>query len=150
MAKQDGFYAISENLDASTISEYTEIEKTLYLAPVEVGEIIRLNNIFFDYNQASMNNESFAELDRLVELMVQNPNMKIEISGHTDSEGADAYNLKLSQDRATTVENYLLGKNISKTRVVTKGYGESKPLASNDTEAGKAQNRRVEFKILGK
>jgi outer membrane protein OmpA-like peptidoglycan-associated protein/tetratricopeptide (TPR) repeat protein len=120
----------------------------------EVGETVVLQNIYYAFNKAQLLEESNAALDMLVELLVQNPRMTMEISGHTDNLGNDAYNQKLSEARAQSVVTYLLSKGIDPSRVVAKGYGESRPVAPNRTPAGKdnpegrKQNRRTEFKVL--
>lgn len=149
-AEKDGFYAINDFLDLTKISSYQEVVKTLYLVPVEVGATMRLSNIFFEYNKSEIQDESEDELDRLFEFLKSNPAITIEISGHTDASGSAEYNLELSKKRADAVKNYLVKKGVSSDRLVSKGYGKAKPVASNTTEEGKAQNRRVEFTILKK
>ncbi len=150
MAEKEGYYAITQNVDLSNLKEYKEIEVDLYLNPIEKGEIIRLNNIFFASGKHELLAESFAELDKLLQVLNSNSKMKIEISGHTDAVGADADNMNLSKNRANAVMNYLLEKGIAKDRLAAKGYGETKFIATNDTEQGKQLNRRVEFVILEK
>ena len=95
-----------------------------------------------------MKSESFVELDKLVEILQKNPSIKIEISGHTDDKGELDYNQKLSQQRAESVLQYLVKKGVDKTRLIAKGYGESKPIVPNDSEENKAKNRRTEVRIL--
>lgn len=150
MAEKEGYYAVTQNVDLSDLKEYKEIEVDLYLNPIEKGEIIRLNNIFFASGKYELLAESYAELDKLLQVLKSNSKMKIEISGHTDAVGADADNMNLSNNRANAVMNYLLGKGIAKDRLSAKGYGETKFIASNDTDEGKQLNRRVEFVILEK
>lgn len=150
LAERDNFYAISDNIDLSDLTEYKEIERNLYLNPIEKGEVIRLNNLFFDHNKATLKAESYQELDRLIDLLNQYQSMIIEISGHTDSDGSTEYNYTLLQERAKSVLTYLIAKGIQSQRIVSKGYGETKPIADNSSEAGKAKNRRVEFIILEK
>jgi outer membrane protein OmpA-like peptidoglycan-associated protein len=145
---KSGFYPISDTVNVKDVKSYQEITRDLYLSPIEVKQAIRLNNIFFDFDKTELLSESSAELDRLVALLKQQPAMRIELRGHTDNKGADAYNQKLSDGRATAVLEYLAGKGIDRNRMVAKGYGKTVPIASNDTEAGRAQNRRVEFMIL--
>lgn len=148
MAYAEKYISVSDNLDLSAVAEYKEINRDLYLVPLEVGSTIRLNNIFFDFGKATLRPESYPELDRLAGLMTQNGKMIIELSGHTDNVGADDANLKLSDDRARSVTEYLVKLGIDASRIIAKGYGETKPVASNDTEEGRQQNRRVEFTIL--
>ncbi|MEQ9423425.1 MAG: OmpA family protein [Cyclobacteriaceae bacterium] len=150
LAKAKDFYAVSENLDLTDLKEYTEIEKDLYLSPIEVGEVVRLNNIFFEFGKAELKPESYPELDRVAKLLDENSGIKIELSGHTDNVGDDASNMSLSSARAQSVVEYLTSKGVSKGRLTSKGYGETSPVATNETEEGRAFNRRVEFKILGK
>lgn len=149
-AEAQGFVSVNDNLDARELKEYTEIKRDLYLVPVEVGQVVRLNNIFFDFAKSALKPESFSELNRIVEFLNANPSVSIELSGHTDAVGSDSDNLNLSDARAKSVMNYLVSKGISALRLTSKGYGESKPLATNDNEEGRAANRRVEFVILKK
>ena len=148
IAIKDSFYAESNYLDLTDLKAYQEIVKDLVLAPIKVNQVIRMNNLFFDVNKADLDPASFFELDRLIELLNYYPNMEIEISGHTDSDGSEMLNLKLSQQRADAVTKYVLSKKIHSDRLITKGYGKSKPCADNSTAFGKSLNRRVEFKIL--
>jgi outer membrane protein OmpA-like peptidoglycan-associated protein len=108
------------------------------------GKVI-LHGILFDLDKATLKQESEKQLNPMVTLMIRHPELKLEIQGHTDDQGKDDYNMKLSKNRAETVSSYLQLFGIDKKRLVTKGYGESKPIASNDTEEGRAQNRRVEL-----
>jgi len=147
-ADKEGYYAVNDFLDVSELKEYKEIEKDLFLVPVEIGQVVRLNNIFFDFNKADLKNDSFEELDRLVSFLNKNKKIEIEISGHTDNVGSDDYNQKLSQQRVESVVAYLVSKGIDKARLQAKGYGKIKPVVSNDTDEGRATNRRVEFTIL--
>lgn len=127
-------------------AEVVKLEKV----KIEVGSTIELNNVEFDFNKATLRAESFEELDNVVKFLNDNPSVEIELAGHTDNIGDDNYNLKLSQERAESVKNYLVEKGISESRLIAKGYGESRPIASNQTEQGRDQNRRVEFTILKK
>lgn len=149
-AVAEGFIPVSENLDLSAFRSYQEIQKDLYLVPVEEGQVIRLNNIFFETGSANLREESYPELDRVARFLDGNKKITIEISGHTDDVGSDTFNLTLSADRAAAVRQYLLSKGISDNKISSKGYGETKPLAENISEEGRAQNRRVEFTILKK
>lgn len=146
------YYPLSGNLDLSEEKEQVEIRKDFvllsYVEIINEKLPIPLENVFFELNEYKLKPESFSELNRLVTFIKKNAGIKIEIGGHTDNVGTDEYNKKLSQQRAKAVVDYLLGKGISKTSIVAKGYGESNPVATNDTEEGKAKNRRVEFKVL--
>jgi len=148
--KKDGYLFHSENFDLKASEEFQEVEKNIALKAIEVGQSIVLKNIFFDFDKATIRPESANELDRLIKLLTDNPTLKIELGSHTDSKGSDEYNQKLSQSRSQSVVNYLIGKGISTDRLVAKGYGETMPVATNDTEAGRQENRRTDFKILSK
>ncbi|MBR4497468.1 MAG: OmpA family protein [Bacteroidales bacterium] len=146
--KKDGYLFHSENFDVPQATDYQEIILDIKLMPVAKDSKIVLRNVFFDTDKSTLKPMSYTELDKLVEILNNNPKMKIEIGGHTDNVGTKTYNQKLSQSRAEAVVNYLISKNISKDRLDFKGYGMDEPIASNDTADGRAQNRRVEFKII--
>lgn len=147
-AKAPEHFGTNENLDVTNFKDYEEITRNLLLTPIIAGATIRLENIFFDPGKATLKKESYQELDRLVELMDQNPNMNIRIEGHTEI-GTHKENLKLlSQDRAASVKNYLKTKGVSLSRMESVGYGDAKPQSTEDTPEAKALNRRVEFTIL--
>jgi OOP family OmpA-OmpF porin len=149
-ATADHFFAISENLNLDSLIKvgYKEIHKDLYLVPIEIGQVVRLNNVFFDFDKWDLRPESFVELDRVVKLLNENPAIEIEMSAHTDSRGTDDYNIKLSENRAASVRTYILSKGIPESRIISKGYGETKPVVANDTDENRQLNRRVEFTIL--
>lgn len=149
-ATADKFFAQSENLNLDSLVKvgYKEIHKDLYLVPIEIGQVVRLNNVFFDFDKWDLRPESFVELDRVVKLLQDNPAIEIEMSAHTDSYGSDDYNFKLSDNRARSVMEYILSKDISPSRIISHGYGETVPVAPNDTPENRQLNRRVEFKIL--
>lgn len=147
-ASAPAYVSISDNIDLTAISEYKEITRDLYLAPLETGQVVRINNIFFEFAKADLKTESFSELNRLAKLMEQNPTMEIALGGHTDNVGSEESNVKLSTDRAKAVLNYLVSKGIAQTRISSNGYGKSKPVVENDTEENRALNRRVEFTII--
>lgn len=148
--KMDGYLFHSENFDIPLAANYQEIVKDVEMQPIVVGSTIVLKNVFFDYNKATLKPESYIELDRVVKLLNDNPSMRIELSGHTDNRGTEEYNQKLSEDRAKSCVDYLTSKGIAPSRLEYKGYGESKPINPNNTEEGWAENRRTEFKIIGK
>ncbi len=150
IAEANGYYAINENIDLSNLSEYQEVERNILMAPLNIGAVIRLNNIFFEFGKADLKPESFPELDRVVKLLTMNPTIVLEIAGHTDNVGSDESNQKLSSDRAKAVLDYLLSKGVKKSSLSSAGYGKTIPVATNDTEEGRQLNRRVEFKILSK
>lgn len=129
-----------------------EISETVPGVEVErVGEGIKLvlgeNAVQFDFNKSSLTTLAKANLDKLKEAFVQYPDTDLVIYGYTDSKGADEYNLNLSSQRAAAVKTYLVSKGLKAARFTVKGMGEADPVATNDTDAGRAKNRRVEFAI---
>ncbi|WP_428225626.1 OmpA family protein [Flavobacterium sp.] len=129
-----------------------KIGEALPGAQVErVGEGIKLtlgeNSVNFDFNKATLTPKAKANLDKLVPVFKEYADTDIKIYGYTDDKGADEYNLKLSENRSNAVKNYLASKGLNASRFVTVGMGEADPLVSNDSDAGRAQNRRVEFAI---
>lgn len=117
---------------------------------LEPGKIIQLKNIYFEFDKDELMPRSFVELNKLLKIMRDNPKLVIEIMGHTDALGDDAYNLDLSRRRALAVVNFLLENKVNKNRLRSHGEGETKPIATNDTDEGRAQNRRVEFVVVKK
>jgi OOP family OmpA-OmpF porin len=150
-AEAKDFISVSKNLDLTTPGNFKEINnEDLNLAPIQAGVVVQMYNIFFEFGRASLQSESFLELDRIAKMLKDNPNMVIEVQGHTDNVGSDEANLKLSQQRADSVRDYIIKKQIPQERVRSLGLGESKPIASNATTEGQAKNRRVEFEIIRK
>ncbi len=153
-AEADGHISESQNLDLRDMSKDTTVEhKDITLAPIEIARIepdatIALNNIFFDFKKATLRPESFSELNRIVNLMKDNSEMTVEISGHTDATGPNDYNMWLSEWRAKAVATYLIQKSIEKERISVVFFGETKPADTNETKEGRGKNRRVEFKIV--
>ena len=147
-AKEEGYYAVRENVDLNILKEYGESEVDLYLTPIVKGQNIRLNNVFFVRGKAEIKSSSFAELDHLVEVLKNNPSLEIEIEGHTDNTGSAKLNVELSEERVESVINYLVKRGVGKKRLSGKGYGGSKPIADNRYENTRKLNRRVEFKIV--
>lgn len=123
-----------------------------YLTPEQpafsVGSTFVMKDIFFEFDKSTILQQSYFELMKLISLLETYPQMKIEIRGHTDAKGSDAYNLRLSENRAKAVADYLIMKGVNEKRLRSKGYGKALPIDTNDTEEGRANNRRVEFKIL--
>ncbi|MBI5219805.1 MAG: OmpA family protein [Bacteroidia bacterium] len=148
MALALGYYSVTKNLDVTNLTKYTEIEEqNLYLAPCEVDQVVRLNNIFFEGNTAQLKSESYPELNRFIEFLKLNKKIEIEISGHTDNQGKADNLKKLSQDRAQAVVDYLTSKKIDDKRMTVNGFGDTQPIGFNKTEDGREMNRRIEFKI---
>jgi outer membrane protein OmpA-like peptidoglycan-associated protein len=145
------FIAEGDNVDLTQPKGFQEIKgKELKMVPIEKNSVVRLNNIFFDTGKSELRPESSPELDRLVTTLNEFPKMVIEVRGHTDNTGSNEINNKLSQDRADAVREYFISKGIEPDRVGSKGFGETKPVAANDTEEGRQRNRRVEFMIINK
>ena len=143
-----GYLFYSDNFMLSQGVPDSTYEKNIPLQPIEVNASIILKNIFFETNKFQLDPKSQAELDKIVQLLNDNPTLKIEISGYTDNVGKPSDNLSLSNNRAKSVVSYLIGKGIVSQRLVAKGYGETKPVADNTTEEGKAKNRRTELKVI--
>lgn len=146
----DGYIFHSENYAAPKTFDFLEIVKDFELQPIEEGNKVVLNNIFFDYNKSSLRPESETELKAVVDFMNKNTNISVEIGGNTDSIGSFTYNQKLSEARALEVKNKLLVMGIDVKRLQHKGYSFSKPIATNQTPEGRQLNRRTEFLILNK
>ena len=144
----DGYLFHSENVDIPAATGYQEIVRDIPLKKFEVGTKIILKNIFFDLDKATLRSESVNELERLIALLNENPNLKIELSGHTDNQGSAAHNQTLSEARAKAVVDYLVAKGIKTDRLTYQGYGFNQPIAPNTTDEGRQLNRRTEFKII--
>lgn len=156
--KKDGYLFHSENFQIPKESGFKQYKKDVELKKVKVGESIVLRNIFYDYAKYSLRDASINELERLIQLLNDNPSMRIEISGHTDTRGTQSDNQVLSENRAKSVVDYLISHGIDASRLEYKGYGESNPLipdseinkmrTKSEKEDAHQQNRRTEFKIL--
>jgi OOP family OmpA-OmpF porin len=142
-----GYTEYSGKIDL-TNQQLRQLEINFKLEPLPVGTSVSLRNILFRQSTAEMLPESNDELNMVVDFMLSNPTVEIELSGHTDDAGNAKLNLKLSRDRVARIKHYITEKGIEAARIQGVGYGERKPIASNDTEAGRKQNRRVEFKIV--
>jgi len=151
-----GYLFKSENLIVPKNSAFSSIKKEIVLAPIKANESIVLNNVFFEFNSSQVTKDSKIELDKLFSLLANNPTINVEIQGHTDSKGRNAYNKELSQKRAEAVREYVVNKGINAKRITAKGYGEKQPIARNentdgsDNEEGRALNRRIELKVVSK
>ncbi|MGC6428681.1 MAG: OmpA family protein [Flavobacteriales bacterium] len=144
----DGYLFHSENFNLPEGSAYNMINKDIDLKNIDIGSKIALRNVFFDTGRSQVKIDSYPELDRLIQLMNDVPSLKIELSGHTDNVGGTKSNQTLSQKRADAVRTYLLSRSIDENRVIAKGYGSTKPVDTNDTKEGRANNRRTEFEII--
>jgi OmpA-OmpF porin, OOP family len=141
-----GFVSALEKLDIHSY-ELNELEMNFKLQPLEIGTTVNLKSVLFIQTKTDLLPESYDELDMVVSFLKSNANVKIELSGHTDNRGVHADNLRLSQLRVNSVKQYLVSKGIDGKRISGRGYGGSKPIASNDTEETRRMNRRVEFTI---
>lgn len=144
-AHPQGYMFFNQKLN---LREYANTTFEIPLTPLATGVSLELHDILFDTNQAFLRAESYAELDRLIQLMNENPELKISLQAHTDNVCSQASNLKLSDRRAASVVQYLLENGIDGNRMKSKGFGASKPIASNDTEEGRQRNRRVEILVI--
>ena len=155
--KHFGFYIIDisasgylDMIDTLWVMEDSRsvILKDYHLTPIEVGLTVVLNNIYFHFGTTTLKPESHDALNKVVEFFKANPDIEFEIAGHTDNEGADDYNMMLSQGRAQAVVDYLVKEGIDASRLTARGYGETKPIDPGETKAAKAKNRRVEFIVV--
>ena len=117
---------------------------------VRDAQTIVLQNVNFEFNKDSLTPGARDVLIDVSKGLNSQKDLRVEIAGHTDSKGSDSYNQRLSERRAASVRTFLLSQGVSPAQLVSKGYGEAQPAATNDTDAGRAQNRRVEFRVLGK
>ena len=144
----EGYLFHSENFNLPEGDGFNMINKDIFLKNIKVGNNIALKNVFFNTGKWDVKPDSYPELDRLVDLLRDVPSLKIEISGHTDNIGSQSFNQLLSQRRADEVVKYLITKGVDHSRLVSKGYGQDKPVESNNSEEGRAANRRTEFEII--
>lgn len=144
-AEKDGYFPTTEHIDLRRLTQFAALEKNLTLSKIEKDAPIPLRNVFFETDKATLLAASFPELDRVKQLLIDHPDLKMEVGGHTDSTGSEAHNMALAKARAEAVKAYLLSQGIPAARLSAVGYGSSKPVATNTTEEGRAQNRRVEF-----
>lgn len=140
------FQSLNFNYESEVNIEPVEVN--VFLDKVTVGATSVLKNIFFEFDKFDVQDKSITELEKMVRFLTENPQVKVEISGHTDNDGSPAYNLKLSQTRAQSVANHLIQHGIDLKRISQKGYGADRPIKPNDSEENKQANRRIEFKIL--
>ena len=150
----DGYLFYSENFDfevgnanAPDGKAYS-FSRDIALTPIEVGESIVLSNVFFAFGTSTLLEESRVDLDKVLDIMQKNPSLKVELAGHTDNIGKPADNQRLSEQRAKAVFDFLVGKGVASERLSYKGYGDTKPVADNSTEEGRAQNRRTTFTVV--
>lgn len=141
--KSKGYMPVTETV----VVENGVLERNYFLAPLEVGTTIKLDKIYFERGTANLIDSSYAELNKVAEVMLENKTMSIRLTGHTDNQGDAQKNLELSQQRVDMVKQYLVNKGIDSNRISGQGYGGSRPIASNANEETRKLNRRVEFII---
>ena len=150
-AEVKGYYSTVNYLDLTDSSGYKEVKTDVNLSSIESleksGKAIKIENIFFDSGKFNLREESYEALDLLYKFMKVNPEIYVEINAHTDNIGKDEYNKRLSENRAGSVVDYLINKGIDRSRLFPQGFGKTMPVATNDTEEGRALNRRVEFRL---
>ena len=142
----NGYISALQKLDINALG-MNDVEMNFELQPVELGTKVNLKNVLFAQTKTDILPESYPELDMVVNFLKENPSVRIELMGHTDGRGVHADNVRLSQQRVNKVKEYLVSKGIESRRITGKGFGGSKPIASNDTEESRRANRRVEFVI---
>jgi outer membrane protein OmpA-like peptidoglycan-associated protein len=147
-AEVPNYFSINQNLDLTEQANYKKVVNDLFVVPIKPGVRVPINNIFFETGKSNLANGSSLELDRLATILKANPNLRIEVSGHTDDVGADDSNLLLSKQRASSVTTYLEGVGVGVPRMRSVGYGETRPLVPNETDYNRSRNRRVEFTVL--
>ncbi len=146
---RQGYLFFSKLYELSKERSDSTYKMDIPLQPIEMNASITFKNVQFETNSSTLKDVSLVELDKLLQLLNENPQIKVLVSGHTDNIGAPADNLKLSNNRAKAVADYLISKGIDPKRLTWKGFGETKPVADNKTEEGRAKNRRTEFTIVG-
>jgi OmpA-OmpF porin, OOP family len=153
-AEASNYISESQNLDLRNYDRDLKEKVEFRLRPIEIVKIekdavVSLNSIFFDFGKAVLKPESFPELDRVADMIQAKPTISIDVHGHTDNVGSHHHNQKLSEQRAAAVKKYLLSKGLDASKITSKGFGETRPIVSNDDEKdGRELNRRVEFKII--
>jgi len=146
---KSGYLFFSQNFNLlENYSSHQPFLMNIPLQPIKAGKKFVLENVFFETDSYELKAESFTELNKLIDFLTNNKTIRIEIGGHTDNVGGEAYNMRLSENRAKTVYNYLINKGIAANRLTFAGYGYFQALDTNDTETGRARNRRTEVKIL--
>jgi outer membrane protein OmpA-like peptidoglycan-associated protein len=146
--RSPGFFSFKDTIDYKGVFEGRKRTRTIRLVPLKAGNKISLNNIYFKENEAALTDFAKLMLVELTHVLQQQKSLVIEVGAYTDDVGSDQYNIDLSQKRATAVKSYLVEKGADAKQLLTKGYGEVSPVAPNTTDASRALNRRVEFKIV--
>lgn len=148
LAEKEGFLFYSDILDLETNEKNADLNRDIKMQKLQPGVTIVLNNVFFDPGKSSLKKESSPELLRIVQILRQNPNIRVEIGSHMEGQASEELNQKISENRAQAIVDYLVVTGIKSSRLVAKGYGSSKPLSENRNDRSRQQNRRTEFKVL--
>lgn len=147
-AKAEGYYPLRQQVDINDFNNDKLILKNFVLQPLRIGQIMDFDNFLFEQSEAILLSESYPVLDKLVDLLVANPDMVIQLEGHTDFKGSSRANRKLADRRVKVIRDYLINKGIERKRVKTKAFGGTKPLSTEGTPGASKINRRVEIRIL--
>ncbi|HEY9114575.1 MAG TPA: OmpA family protein, partial [Bacteroidales bacterium] len=143
-----GYLFYSENFNLNATTSENSVSKEFKLSPIQSGNSLVLNNIFFDFNSSVLKPSSYNELNKLAEMLLANKDLKIIIEGHTDNIGSEEYNKQLSAERAKSVYEYLVSNGIEASRMKYEGFGATMPVDTNETEKGRTKNRRTEVVVL--
>jgi outer membrane protein OmpA-like peptidoglycan-associated protein len=144
-AEAPDYLFYSDRFDVPADSKNNSVRKDIAMT----RDIVRLL-VYFDFDKATLQPASTVDLNRAVDWLKANPSVKVELAGHTDNVGPKDYNRKLSQDRAQSVMDYLVSKGVSPQRIAASGFGMDEPITTNETEDGRAMNRRVEFRVVSR
>lgn len=151
IAESFAHFKINETIALTDTATGLELTKDfVFKSFLDSGKVLSLENVQFEYKKSLIREDSYNELNKMADILIQQKDTRIQIVGHTDNIGSEAYNQKLSEQRAESVKNYLISRGVNRLRLETKGMGETKPVAENDTELGRAKNRRVEFIVIDK
>ncbi len=142
------YFEESQMIDLTNLEGRKKEQRDIYLNKLEVGTEWKIPNIYFAFDKSDLLSKSFESLNEVLKVMKEYPKLRVEIQGHTDSKGSDSYNTRLSDSRARSVRKYFIEKGIAPDRLESKGYGEKTPITTNETDEGRAQNRRVMLKVL--
>ena len=146
-AEAEGYVTVTRRV--TVVADQTQIQDIQMRPELVVGQVLSFSNIYFDSGSANIKPESFPILDTIAQTLIENQGVRVRIVGHTDSDGSRTYNQGLSERRAQSVYDYLVRKGVPAARMSTAGFGEDRPAVPNTSAANKAQNRRIEFEVLG-
>jgi len=142
------YFEESQMIDLTELEGRKKEQRDIYLNKLEVGTEWEIPHVYFAFDKYDLLSKSFESLNEVVKVMKEYPHLRVEIQGHTDSKGSNSYNTRLSDNRAKSVRKHLIEEGIAADRLESKGYGEIDPIATNETEEGRAKNRRVMLKVL--